>query len=257
MTRLAMLCKSLQNFPLHLHEEQVVNLDFRDISAFCWLNYMLGEDFEETGLLKAMSSIIKPASVVWDVGANCGKVSYLLARHTPAHRVVFFEPNRSMFEMSLSAVSVFTHVSGYNVALSDKMAEADLAIPRGNSTTATLDPGVTSHVGTTARVECITGDQLIANRNEPAPSVIKIDTEGHEAQVISGLAKTINTHKPVIFFEHLSLSDAQVRDIIPDGYEIFTVDAAEGKLIEGFRRPVGHNSALLPKQPKSWGASGQ
>ena len=64
--------ESLQNYPLRLSEGQTINIDFRDISAFCWLHDKLGESLEETGLLKAMASVITADSIVCEVGANCG-----------------------------------------------------------------------------------------------------------------------------------------------------------------------------------------
>lgn len=246
--RLAPVYGSLQSYPIRLHEGQVVTLDFRDISAFCWLNYTLGEEFEETGLLKAMSSVIKPDSVVWDVGANCGKVSYLLARHTPAQKVVFFEPIKSMFEITASALSPFANVSGHNVALSDKTTQSDLMIPHRNSTMATLNSGAPEQAGLKTRVSCVKGDDMVANRDTPAPSVIKIDTEGHEPRVFAGLTDTIRIHRPSVFFEHLSLSDEEMRTMIPRDYEIFTVTSREGDLIKGFHREAGHNSAIFPKR---------
>ena len=246
--KLAPVYGSLQSYPIRLHEGQAVALDFRDISAFCWLNYTLGEEFEETGLLKAMSSVIQPDSVVWDVGANCGKVSYLLARHTPAQKVIFFEPIKSMFEITASALSPFTNVSGHNVALSDKTTQRDLMIPHRNSTMATLDTDSPEQGGLKIRVSCVKGDDIVANRGAPAPSVIKIDTEGHEPRVFAGLADTIRIHRPSIFFEHLSVSDEEIRTLIPRDYEIFTVSSREGNLIKGFQREVGHNSALFPKR---------
>jgi hypothetical protein len=70
--------------------------------------------------------------------------------------------------------------------------------------------------------------------------------EAHEAKAITVLAAPIKADKPVIFFEHLSLSGTQIKDIIPSGYEIFTVASIKGHLMRGFDRSLGHNSALLP-----------
>jgi len=174
-------------------------------------------------------------------------VSYLLARYTPAHKVIFFEPIKSMFEITVSALFPFKNVSGYNVALSDKTTQSYLMIPHRNSTMATLDTNFPEQDGLKIRVSCVKGDEIVANRGAPAPSVIKIDTEGHEARVLAGLAETIRVHRPSVFFEHLSLSDGEVRTIIPRDYEIFTVSSREGNLIKGFQRVAGHNSAIFPK----------
>jgi len=217
---LAPHCKSLQHFPLQLNEGQTINLDFRDISAACWLNYTLGDSFEETGLLKAMASVINENSVVWDVGANCGKVSYLLAKETRAKEVIFFEPITSMYEISSAANAPFSKVSGINVALSHANGRAELSIPHGNSTMAEIKTANSSNSAKTCSIECRVGDELVSGGIVSPPNVIKIDTEGHELKVIAGLRSVIANSRPSIFLEHLSLSDSEIRDITPDGYEV-------------------------------------
>ena len=243
---LAPHCKSLQHFPLRLDEGQTIQLDFRDISAACWLNHTLGDSFEETGLLKAMASVINETSVVWDVGANCGKVSYLLAKETRAKEVIFFEPITSMYNMSIAANAPFTKVSGINVALSHSSGPAELLIPPGNSSMAEIKTANGSNRAKTCIIECRVGDDLVSAGIVSPPNVIKIDTEGHELKVISGLRGVLAKHRPSIFLEHLSISDSEIRDIAPDGYEVFTVCNEDGSLSKGIDRSSGHNTALLP-----------
>lgn len=245
--KLAPVAESLQNYPLRLTEGHCIMLDFRDISGACWLNRSLGDNFEETGLLKAMAAFVQADTTVWDVGANCGIVSYLLAKTTPARRIIFFEPIKAMFSLACSALIPFPQALGFNMALSDKTGGADLIVPHRNSTTATLNPETTVRSGGRLRITCVTGDELVAGGRAPAPNVIKIDTEGHEANVMKGLRETICKHRPVVFFEHLSLSNAQVQAMIPEGYDIFAVGSLDGTLKKGFDRAHGHNSALIPR----------
>ena len=246
---LAPHCESLQHFPLRLDEGQTIKLDFRDISAACWLNHTLGDSFEETGLLKAMASVINEDSIVWDVGANCGKVSYLLARETRAKKVIFFEPITSMYEMSSAASAPFSKVSGINVALSNSSGRAELLFPPGNSSMAEIKTDTGSNRANTCTIECRVGDELVSEGIVSPPNVIKIDTEGHELEVMSGLRGVLAKYKPSVFLEHLSLSDSEIRDIAPDGYKVFTVRDEDGSLGEGFDRSRGHNTALIPVGP--------
>lgn len=243
---LAPYCKSLQRFPLRLNEGQTINLDFRDISAACWLNHTLGDSFEETGLLKAMAAVIDEDSVVWDVGANCGKVSYLLAKETRAKEVIFFEPITSMYEMSRAANAPFSKVSGLNVALSHSSGRAELLIPPGNSTMAEIKTPHDSNCAKTCIVECRVGDDLVSTGIVPPPNIIKIDTEGHELKVMAGLRRVLTKYRPSIFLEHLSLSDSEIRDITPDEYEVFSICNKDGSLGKGIDRSSGHNTALIP-----------
>lgn len=79
-----------------------------------------------------------------------------------------------------------------------------------------------------------------------APDLIKIDTEGHERQVLAGLSGTILARKPDLFFEHLGLSDEAVDRLCPAGYELFTVENESGAFSRGLNRGLGHNAAFLP-----------
>lgn len=245
---LAPYFQSLQNYPLSLDEGQTITLDFTDISAFCWLHHSFGESFEETGLLQAMATVITEDSVVWDVGANCGKVCYHLAKETPAKQVVFFEPIASMYEITLCATATFSKVSGMNVALSNSNSQVGLFIPTSNSTMAEIRTGGDADHAETQMVQCKIGDSLVSMGVVPAPNVIKIDTEGHELMVLDGLREVITTHRPVIFLEHLSLSDLEIREAASNRYEIFSVSNTDGSLTKGIHRSKGHNTALLPKE---------
>ena len=238
--------KSLQIFPLQLSEGQTIALDFRDISAFCWLHHTLGEPFEETGLLKAMASVITEDSVVWDVGANCGKVSYHLAKETPAKQVVFFEPIPSMYEIALSATAPFSKVSGINAALSNSDGKTTLLIPQSDSSRAEITDAHGGGRAETRIIECKIGDVLVSAGAAPPPNIIKLDTEGHELKVLDGLRDVITTYRPCIFLEHISLTDSAIMSIVPERYEIFSISDEDGSLQKGFDRSRGHNTSLLP-----------
>jgi hypothetical protein len=48
----------------------------------------------------------------------------------------------------------------------------------------------------------ITGDEMISRGLAPVPSVVKMDVEGFELEVLSGMARTLKVHAPEILFEH-------------------------------------------------------
>jgi hypothetical protein len=77
---------------------------------------------------------------------------------------------------------------------------------------------------------------------------LKIDVEGFEPSVFAGLAQTIATHRPAIVFEHIWLSDEEIRQLIPEGYTLrFILD--DGKLESDFAvRRNGHDAVLLPAE---------
>ncbi len=96
-------------------------------------------------------------------------------------------------------------------------------------------------------IECQSGDQLVKDNTLTVPQIIKIDTEGHEIYVLKGLREVMKRANPIIFFEHISLTDDEVFSLIPEGYNIYSVSDEDGSLTLGFDRAVGHNSVLKPR----------
>jgi len=244
--KIAPLNRSLQSFPLRLPEGHSITVDFRDVSSMSWVNYLLGEEFQEAALIRAINSTLHEDAVVWDVGANCGLFSYLLAQSPKVQRVVFCEPNKHMFEMCCDALSIYSKVLGLNVALSDKGGEADLVVPLGATTMGTLHPQTLASPASRLRVRCITGDGLVA-QGLPVPDVIKIDTEGHELAVLRGLTDTIRKHQPTIFLENLNFNTSDFSRLLPSNYEIFSIASPSGSLAKGFNKDLSHNSAFIPR----------
>lgn len=242
--------KGLQFFSLKLEEGHTVTIDWRDVSASYWLNSTLKDRFEEEGLLIAISRFSFENCSIWDCGANCGLLSYNLAKMLPNCQITFFEPNPKMFSIAKYGTAVFKKVTGYQIALSDSLGFVNMVVPYGGSTTATLEANRTKRTGYLISVECVTGDNVIEKYRMPFPDIIKIDTEGHEASVIRGLQSIIIKKKPIIFFEHISLTDREIIDLIPNNYDIYSLLDANGSLERGFKRNLGHNSVLIPKDFK-------
>jgi len=240
--------RTLQNCPLRLPEGHSIYLDFRDVSAWYWLNFTLGDQLEEAGLIQAVCSVAQPGAVIWDVGANSGLFSYVLARKLPNCRIFYFEPNPSVYKIARSALRPFGNAEGLNIGLSSGCSTATpMAVPNGASTVGTINPGPLGRKVSITMIEVEKGDSLVESGRLPAPHILKIDTEGHEPHTLAGVKSTILEGRPTIFFEHISLSDSEVRALMPEGYKLCTVSDQTGELV-AFNRKVGHNSAFLPQK---------
>jgi hypothetical protein len=67
---------------------------------------------------------------------------------------------------------------------------------------------------------CLTLDQLL--NYFPAPSVLKIDVESHEASVLKGATKLLNDIRPAIWCEVLDENSAQVTSLLHSaGYQLY------------------------------------
>lgn len=231
---------TLQSYPLILPKGQILRLDFRDVSASYWINHTLGDTFEEMGLFRAITQRLNANDVVWDIGANCGLFSYLLAVHGTFKKLYFFEPNKNVFDIAQAALQPWANIKGYNLALSDKNGKAILRVPCEGSTNATLEQKTDADFSV-KEIETIRGDDLINNGMCEPPNVIKIDTEGHELSVIRGFSGVIERYQPSIYFENLSLADDAIFETKPVNYSLSTVSDQDGSLVTGLDRSVGHN----------------
>jgi FkbM family methyltransferase len=159
---------------------------------------------------------------------------------------VFFEPNEEMYRLTSQALAKFPEVIGLKLGLSHQSGKQTFLIPEGGSTTGTLEAEKTGVKGRRVEIQCSSADELVQNETLKPPTVIKIDTEGHERAVLEGMYELISRDCPKIFFEHISMTDAEVRQLVPNDYLLYTVADKDGQLVAGLNRALGHNSALIP-----------
>ena len=75
-------------------------------------------------------------------------------------------------------------------------------------------------------IPVVRGDDFLDNR---AVDLLKIDVEGMEAQVLSGLTRTIKLHQPAIYVETSDQTREQViNSLAPSGYKILRESSAYG-----------------------------
>lgn len=136
---------------------------------------------------------VEPDDVFYDVGANIGVYTCLLAKHVG--QVIAFEPEpetraRAEANLRLNGLSHLASVKQW--ALSDSPATLQL-LRRGEQTvgegqyTLTTEP-----TDETITVDAKVGDRLIAEGVIAPPNVLKIDVEGSEDDVLDGLQETLS-----------------------------------------------------------------
>jgi FkbM family methyltransferase len=236
----------LQTYPLEFPNGRIGVVDFRELSAFGCLNTFMGEETQEKGLIEAITSSLTPESIFWDIGANAGLLSAQIAARVPVREHHYFEPNPRIYPWAQVSMAHVPNASGHAVAVSRVSGTATLSLPRNRSAFGSLESRVSGEVDR-FEVETIRGDELVYEQGYRPPDVIKIDTEGHEVEVLAGLSRIIREHRPILFFEHIELSDEQVAALVPEGYSLGTVSDETGAILPCFDRSKGHNSALTPK----------
>jgi FkbM family methyltransferase len=132
-------------------------------------------------------------SLALDVGANIGNHSMYFAKYFK--NVMAFEPNKKTYDVLRVNCSTFHNIQAMNYGLGEKAGSAIMAEDIINAGGA----GISKEVGQGVEIKIDTLDSLEKNCSEI--SLIKMDVEGYEEQVIKGGLQLIKRHQPIILLE--------------------------------------------------------
>ena len=151
----------------------------------------------EAAQMELLASLIRPADVVWDVGAHHGYVTLLAsARVGPAGVVHAFEPgasNREILERHLRW-NRRTNVVVHDCALGAYDGDAQFG---GGGTSKQARLGAGSEV-----VRVRTVGSLLSSGDASAPDFVKIDVEGAEADVLANGLRDLPPHARLLVAVH-------------------------------------------------------
>jgi FkbM family methyltransferase len=236
-----------KHFPLHIPGIGDIHANLRLGSVLPLFDYALGDLGHCAQLASCMTLFLKADGCLWDVGANIGTVSLHFAQaRFGLKRIEVFEPNPELVANLRLIFANLPHVRINAVALGSESGQAKLHLQgTHDSSTASL---VQEFAGEKQVLVPVTsGDTFWREFQAPIPSVIKIDVEGYEPQVFAGLRGLIATAQPVIFFEHLFLSNEQIESMIPDGYAWYLILDQGGLTQDLAKRDRSHDSMLIPQ----------
>lgn len=172
-----------------------------DTEHFRTLDY--GAEREQ---LETLISLLEPDDIFYDVGANIGFTSIVVACQCPQGQIIAFEPDPDIMERLQQNVALnqFNHITAYPYALSDKIGEVELFTDGNDSVSPSLTGqnvnGITlNHI----KVSAQTIDALIESGKTPLPTVLKVDVEGAEYAVFQGAEKLLSGgfgNRPRIIF---------------------------------------------------------
>lgn len=196
-----------------------------------WIVYFFGA-YEKQELLFLRSIVAEIDSPVFiDIGANVGEVSLFMA--SACKHVHAFEPWERVRLLAEDKIELnaIKNVTFHSVGLSNTDGELEFFAPHGCNT------GTGSFVRTHApsnnaprgKLHVVNGDDYLARLGLKKINLIKIDVEGFEKNVLSGLANTLAKYRPVVFMEFSSSTKqsfsgvAELQAMLPPGYKIKTV----------------------------------
>jgi len=140
---------------------------------------------------------------VIDVGANIGVYALPWAAMHPDATVHCFEPNaevRRRLARNVALNRLAGRIQLHPEALSDRTGTATLF---GSDDMSSLNSGVYGASGRTAPSEVPLArlDDAVSIEG-PRVSLIKVDVQGHELEVLRGAGALISHHRPVLILEH-------------------------------------------------------
>ena len=152
---------------------------------------LISSDKYEERFSTALLAEIRPGDCVWDVGANVGYYTTRFSRAVgPNGRVVAFEPSpRSYPVLKRNCADGYENVIALEYGLGSSSAHLPFILSDDAS-------GVTDQIGSashpssassTLLVSVTRGDELVEREPSYLPNVMKIDVEGFEVEVLTGL----------------------------------------------------------------------
>jgi len=166
------------------------------------------EGYYEKNVIKQLNEVLLQLQdvVFYDIGGNYGYFMVTCAKRV--NQFYSFEPVPETYNIlkKNKKYNKLSNVSIFNIGLFDKRCQ--MQINRysscGNDSLfqRTLPPGHSlKHTGLTT-VQLHKLDDFIEKNNLLPPTIIKIDVEGAELNVLKGARKNLELHQPVLFIEY-------------------------------------------------------
>ena len=192
----------------------------------------------EPGISKLVSKIVKALDIqnnqgwFFDVGANVGMYSWEVREVSPLRKILAFEPdpeNIKLLEKTLNGAN-FQNIEICKCALSNQLAEISFFQDTLTSATGCVagkdKPWIEQYLNSSAneiRVKTETLDSVV--RQDRTPSLIKIDVEGHEIEVLQGGRNTLSEAKPLLIIESFPPKQSTVLSLLDElGYHSIDAD---------------------------------
>jgi FkbM family methyltransferase len=160
--------------------------------------YFIYKKHLEATNIDMLRAFVRNGTVVIDVGANVGFFTRSFAEWLEDGVVIALEPEEQNFRLLTSACRRFPpgRIEAIQAAASHEDGMRLLELNPLNPADHKLSTGDTG-----VAIKSVSIDQLLAERDRPTVSLIKIDVQGAEVAVIRGARETIHRCRPALFVE--------------------------------------------------------
>lgn len=162
----------------------------------------------EPPVQETLANHLKPGDIFYDIGANVGFFTIIVAKLVgETGKVYAFEPapyNAKLLRKNIE-LNKFNNVTVIEKAVAESSQKGELVLGDycGGNVLANFFTGIesTPKKQNSVSVDVICIDDLVENQTINPPNMVKIDVEGGEINVIQGMMKIINNHKPILLYE--------------------------------------------------------
>jgi FkbM family methyltransferase len=168
--------------------------------------YYWGYEHYERCTVRLWTRLLRDAATVFDIGANIGLYSLLAAGRLKERGAIHsFEPNPEVFTWLARNVDLncFRNAHVSRLALADSNGQANFFLPTNRAwTNGSLVQGFTDQTDVLV-VKTMRFDTYCREFGIKKVDLIKIDTEGAEVKVLTGMGELLRVWKPDIVCEVL------------------------------------------------------
>lgn len=203
--------------------------------------------FYETEELDIIRRWCPPGAVFCDIGSNVGNHSLYALKFLHVSRVILFEPNPEAIAILLANMGLNglldrcdTTKLGFGLSDRDEGGKTIQASARNLGGGRIMDAGEDA----TGSISLRRGDDLLAG---VTPDFVKIDVEGMEMSVLSGLSDVVARARPIFFVEVDNKNrDAFLQWVTDNNYAVRA----------RFRRyRTNENFLIVPRRPRAAAAT--
>jgi FkbM family methyltransferase len=197
---------------------------------------------------------------VFDVGANVGGTAVFFARAFPSATIYAFEPVAETFQVLVERTRAHAGVRAFNLALGRKRGRARMLIRQASVANRvarwrdSLKPSVP--------VTMTNGDAFCAEHRIARIGFLKIDTEGHDLEVLRGFRSLLQAHRIDLLEAEVSMNPENRRHVRFEkvkaylerrGYRLFLI-YEQAREIAAARKPMLRRVNAVFLSPKLIGS---
>ncbi|MFU8773524.1 MAG: FkbM family methyltransferase [Anaerolineales bacterium] len=199
-------------------------------------DYWLGN--YEPSLVSSIIDMVKPGMIAYDLGANIGYVTLLLAQTVgPEGHVFAFEPlasNIERLQQNITMNGMEKRISVHFAAVAAYNGKANFLIGPSIGT-GKLEGSVgrkENRYTESTSVQAIALDDFIYRDGNPKPDIIKMDIEGGEVLAIQGMERIFHNARPLVFLELHGFEAAEVvwTKLMEADYQFFQMRSGYPKI---------------------------